>query len=628
MKKIVIYMTKGIQFTETDTKLKRLCTRRKGGLSDNRKQTYNNVFNEIYKLTGYTPSDIVRIAKEEEKGFIKNGIVEKIDIDDRTVTEIQFKYADSLNDNTDRDKPLTPATKELKMLAYRSLLSEYQIEKPLPIDFNNTRERVRDSDIPSWRDVEKAMSLIKSPRDKAILGMAATTGLRVSDLVKLDINDFITACSIYFDEDEEHTLENLLKKNPDHLVPCWELNPKKTDKFKIFAVTYNTPEVTNYLFDYLKYRINLDERKGGDGTIGVDEALFANQRGGFLQTNSVGARFREINRKMGGERDRNGIYSKFRIHNLRTLFQTTCRRSLPQVVVKSDKTFEGDLVNIFTGHSTKDNPLAYAYEAIPNDSHDSYIRKAYEALIPFLSIQPTDVKDFKTENYKEWEEEKDAIQKRMDVQAVQHQREMEEKDKEIAELKQTIAETQKQVVQTNKAFEELTLKRDRLDIRNIIQDHFNDNYRDTILQKEYEKDGEQSIGLKKCVVICEIAWEIALENESNFKETDDFLDSLIRQAIAKCSFNPKMIIPKYNEIHERNIQLHDINGTIYNIVADVITILAAHEDVWDMVKNDQKTLKTAIINHIHASNYDIDNITLEDEQKIAEEVSMEYLAII
>ena len=54
------------------------------------------------------------------------------------------------------------------------------------------------------------------------------------------------------------------------------------------------------------------------------------------------------------------------------------------MVVKSDKTFEGDLVNVFTGHSTKDNPLAYAYEAIPNDSHDSYIRKAYEALIPFL----------------------------------------------------------------------------------------------------------------------------------------------------------------------------------------------------------------------------------------------------
>ena len=216
----------------------------------------------------------------------------------------------------------------------------------------------------------------------------------------------------------------------------------------------------------------------------------------------------------------------------------------------------------------------------------------------------------------------------MDIQDVQHQREMEEKDKEIAELKRTIAETQEQVVQTNKAFEELTLKRDRLDIRNIITDHFYNNYSDDILQKEYDKDGDQSIGLKKCVVICEIAWEIALENESNFKETDDFLDSLIMQAIAKCSFNPKMIIPKYNEIHERNIQLHDSNGVLNEIVSDVIIILGNHEDVWEMIKEDQKTIKTTIVNHIQNSTYDINNITVEDKENIVENVIMEYLAAI
>ena len=296
--------------------------------------------------------------------------------------------------------------------------------------------------------------------------------------------------------------------------------------------------------------------------------------------------------------------------------------------VNSDKTTEIDVVSIFTGHVPPNESNSKVYEAIPDDSEDSYLREIYFKLVPYLSVKDTEVHHINSKEVTELTEKIDILEEQNQQKDIRHQREMEEKDKEIAELKRTIAETQEQIVQTNKAFEELTLKRDRLDIRNIINDHFHDNYRDTILQKEYDKDGEQSIGLKKCVVICEIAWEIALENESNFKETDDFLDSLIRQAIAKCSFNPKMIIPKYNEIHERNIQLHDINGTIYNIVADVITILASHEDVWDMVKNDQKTLKTAIINHIHTSNYDIDNITLEDEQKIAEEVSMEYLAII
>ena len=216
----------------------------------------------------------------------------------------------------------------------------------------------------------------------------------------------------------------------------------------------------------------------------------------------------------------------------------------------------------------------------------------------------------------------------MDIQDVQHQREMEEKDKEIAELKRTIAETQEQVVQTNKAFEELTLKRDRLDIRNIITDHFYNNYSDDILQKEYDKDGKQSIGLKKCVVICEIAYELALENESEFKETDSYLDSLIKQSIAKCSFNPDMRIPKYDEIHDKNIQLHDSNGVLNEIVSDVIIILGNHEDVWEMIKEDQKTIKTTIVNHIQNSTYDINNITVEDKENIAENVIMEYLAAI
>ena len=100
------------------------------------------------------------------------------------------------------------------------------------------------------------------------------------------------------------------------------------------------------------------------------------------------------------------------------------------------------------------------------------------------------------------------------------------------------------------------------------------------------------------------------------------------QAIAKCSFNPKMIIPKYNEIHERNIQLHDSNGVLNEIVSDVIIILGNHEDVWEMIKEDQKTIKTTIVNHIQNSTYDINNITVEDKENIVENVIMEYLAAI
>ena len=205
---------------------------------------------------------------------------------------------------------------------------------------------------------------------------------------------------------------------------------------------------------------------------------------------------------------------------------------------------------------------------------------------------------------------------------------MEEKDKQIAELKQIVAQTQEQMAETNKAVEELKLKRKQPDIRKTINDYFYENYRDDILQKEYDKNGEQSIGLKKCIVICEIAYEIALKNKSDFNTGENYLDKLIKKSIAKCSFNPDIIIPKYEEINNKNTKLIKSNNIINSIVSDIIIIIANHEDIWEIVKEDQKNLKNIIIKEIQDSKYDIDNITLEDKNQIAEDVIMKFLDMI
>ena len=209
------------------------------------------------------------------------------------------------------------------------------------------------------------------------------------------------------------------------------------------------------------------------------------------------------------------------------------------------------------------------------------------------------------------------------------QAEKEEKEqykKELAELKQQINQTQEQMAETNKAIEELQLKKENPDIRKTINNYFYDNYREDVIKKEIEKDGKEHIGHKKCVVICEIGYELALENKSEFTADDEYIDKLIKKAIAKCSFNPDMIISKYNEITDKNFQLYEANSTINNIVSDVIVIIANHKDVWEMVKEDQKTLKTTIVKHIQDSKYDFNNITIEDKNQIAEDVIMEYLS--
>ena len=45
-----------------------------------------------------------------------------------------------------------------------------------------------------------------------------------------------------------------------------------------------------------------------------------------------------------------------------------------------------DIVSIFTGHVPRNESNSKVYEAIPDDSHDSYLREIYFKLVPYLSI--------------------------------------------------------------------------------------------------------------------------------------------------------------------------------------------------------------------------------------------------
>ncbi len=185
-----------VKFTEKDPKLKAMVKRR--GLGKGAKKNYDTVFNEIYELFGVTPSEIVKIGKKEQKPYkTEDGLIDILDLEDRKVTEYQTEYKDYL-DKQGNSEP----TKKLKLDNYRALLGEYDIQKPKSPRIKIKKDRIRESDIVSWRDVEKAMDISKGIRDKCILIFLATTGMRGIDLVDLDIKDLIKGCKIYFDDDD------------------------------------------------------------------------------------------------------------------------------------------------------------------------------------------------------------------------------------------------------------------------------------------------------------------------------------------------------------------------------------------------------------------------------------------
>lgn len=415
-----------LKFSQTDHKLKKVISKK--DLSDSRIREYDIAFKEIYDLTGHTPSELIEIAKKEQKPFYNNGIIEVMEMEDRAVEKIQDQYYDYLKNKKVNGRKLMDRTIQTKLSVYRAFLKANKIEMPEKIKITIPKQRLRDKDIPTWNDVNNAINLCKSPRDSAIIAFAVSTGLRISDILNLKLKDLIEACEIYFDKDEDKTLNVLLNKNADNIVPCWEIVAQKTDNDDTpnLTVTFNTPEASRYIWFYLKDRFNRSKKKNENYVVDMEEPLFKSQRGGHLNPISAETHFRNINARLGGEKDRNGVYVKFRLHNLRKLFKTTCRRNISSIQVQSDKTYEGDVISLFTGHATPNNPLAYVYEAVEDDSHDSHIRKVYQALIPYLSIQPTDVKDVKTKQYQELEKKNELLKKQFEAEKIRMQREMDE----------------------------------------------------------------------------------------------------------------------------------------------------------------------------------------------------------
>ena len=385
----------------------------------------------------------------------KTGTYEILELEDRGVTKYQFQYYNYLKNRNLADRRI-----RLKLNTYRALLGEYDIEKPKNINIVISNDRIRDEDIVSWREVELALSFCKGIRDKAIISFFATTGLRSSDVRRLTIGDLIKACDIYFEDDDEKTLNNLLDKNPDEIIPCWEIMPSKTSKNSQLCVTFNTSEASMYLWQYLNARISYNIKKGRNEILEPNDPLFATSTNNELKSTAIEKLFQRINKQLGDKMDKNGKYCRFRSHSLRKLFSTTCRRNLTQVVVNSDKTSEIDIVSIFTGHVPPNESNSKVYEAIESDSHDSYLRKTYLALSPYLSIKDIEVKDIKTQQYKDLEEQNEALRQQLEAQAVSMQREMDEQkeqyEKKIRHIESVNSALSTQVTDIQKQIDDMT----------------------------------------------------------------------------------------------------------------------------------------------------------------------------
>lgn len=370
-----------------DYKLQQMYIRKNIGKT--RRQQYRRVFNRIYNLTGLTPAALLDLARQEQKPTIKDNQIDFKELEDRTITQIQYSLYSHL-----LELGLKPATIKSELSIYRAFLREYDIQLPKPINIRLQQPLFEDGDLPKKEHILQAINSINNKRNKAIIYFMSSSGIRPVDVRNFKIKDFITACKYYYPDEEDLTIETIMKSDYSSLVPCFYFRPQKTSNFNNVCCTFCTPEAVASILDYLKSRhISNDE-----------DYLFASRNGGILAQTSFITLFQRLNDKEFGLNRQGQRF--FQAKYLRKYFITTCNQH------------SGDLlkVRLLAGHTLADIDRAYNEISIP------VMRHFYTRLIPYLSLNDTEVKTVKSVEYQDLEvklkkqqEENKKLQEEIDL---------------------------------------------------------------------------------------------------------------------------------------------------------------------------------------------------------------------
>ena len=345
-----------------DLKLEQMFIRK--NISKGRKTLYYRVFKNIHQLTGYTPTEILEIAKDEQQPRIQDNKIIFKEVEDRTITEIQYRYF--LHCKT---KGLKLETIKTELGCYRAFLNEYNIQLPKNIEIRVNQPLYEDGDLPKKEDILRAIQSTNSKRNKSLFYFMSSTGIRPIDVRNMKIQDFINACKTYLGEDL--SMENLLKSDYDNFIPCFYFRPQKTRNFNNVCCTFCTPETVTSIMEYLKTRPKAKP----------NEYLFDNGNGGQLGVTSFITIFQRLNDKEFGINRFGDRF--FQAKYLRKFFISTCNHNSSDLMK----------VRILAGHSLSDIDRAYNEISIP------VMRRFYTKLIPHLSLNETEVKTVKSKEY-------------------------------------------------------------------------------------------------------------------------------------------------------------------------------------------------------------------------------------
>lgn len=214
----------------------------KQSITDRTKRNYIYIIKDFCNIVKKTPTEIIDELILEQQSRIENGMIINFNPSNSMInTYINMWIADM------QQRGLTEGTIENKKLYLTAFLRFYNLKLPKTIELKKEKPKLN---ILSWDMIKKAID-DGTPTEKAIYSFMASTSIRAVDVRHFKIKDFMNATSSYHDYEE---LDDFIKFAPENMIGYWEFTPIKTQRYNIECKTFNSPESSNYLIEYLKFR--------------------------------------------------------------------------------------------------------------------------------------------------------------------------------------------------------------------------------------------------------------------------------------------------------------------------------------------------------------------------------------
>ena len=370
-------------------------------LTESTKEMYRRAIKVFCEANNNKPfSQLISEMKEGEYGEIIGNKIKPYDVEESLTKE----YLTNFKNYMMNVQQISNSSMRTRQTHLRTMLNNNNIILPKRFIFQNDNKKLY---LLTRKDIQYIMS-ISTLHNKAMLSFGGSTGLRISDICRLTIGDFMLATQKYHNS---YSVEEFIDKAPLDMIGYWELTPQKTQKKNIECKVCNSPESSNYILESLRSRVEsinaMNKNTGKNEVLEFDDALFGSREKyykGYLNTKSLSIYLARKN-KVFHEKLKRDLENDLKNRKISLMEYKKKCEELPRFHPHALRHYFISVLNAYCSNKTialkmeghrGDIPIHKHYIGQSDELFDEdMIREHYEKLIPYLTFNKTiDVKQY------------------------------------------------------------------------------------------------------------------------------------------------------------------------------------------------------------------------------------------